>query len=345
MFFGENPFYLAARGASPEEKAEARRLLRTEGTRTEAEFYWLLDVPPGEALALAEHVMAGKVVAPPAAMGRLSRVLLSMNRLYYGGAAEETDFLRLEEGAEGLSIPDISAAVKRARPDGSAPDDVMLEGWMQSLPAEIGRAARRAAGRLAPGVYERILYHIGRRGKRGIVYVQLLSDYEEDHRRALSRGKGEAAWAAALGESHPGAALSLLASELPPLMEGLLPFYGRDGLWALLPLFASLRRAMEGVYQRGGREAAQPWLTLLTEHFSFDAKLSDMLAEDGWRMQEGRTLTPLPAPGITPRQPSRGRIPDVPGAGNRERRSPMVTRIIAVVAIVAALAACWMLLK
>lgn len=364
MFFGENPFDFlgvhardgseavdkAVRATSPEREMEARRaasFLKQEGTRTEAEFYWPVDLAREDVFPLVDRVMAGETLPADTLthMVPLSRALFLMNELYYGKGVSADSFLKLEKAYSGLSLSSIVQNIRAAREAAGypvVPDDAMLEGWMQGLVGEIGRAAQKASGRMPPAAYANVLVRLGQEGQRSMMYVQLLSDYEEQHREDIHQQEGEAAYAAALAATHPAEALELVKDILPGLIAEIRPLYVREGCWVLAPLFHSLRNAMVGMYKKEGKEAVLPWHTFLSHSFGFVPEISAQLAEDQQRMEEGKPLELLQGETIAPRFPKKiKRIPSVP----HKEVGGMVTRIIAAVGIVAALAACWMLLK
>ena len=205
MFFSENPFYrlgvhstdspaaLQERerklsGGEPEE-VEALRLLLQQETRCEAEFYWLVGWSKEEALSEASRIIAGRVYSREhwAELSPLSRMMIELNEMA-AGHISLSRLLKIERDFEALSPLEAAEDIQRDRRTAGVPlikEPWIIEMWKQDLLSEIGRAASLASSQMKIEDYGGLLHELGEKGRRGMVYFQLLSDYEKRNTERL----------------------------------------------------------------------------------------------------------------------------------------------------------------
>ena len=231
MFFSENPFYrlgLHSRDEMAELLARERKLKGEGGrgledlrlllqieNRSEAEFYWLIGWEKKEAFRAADRIAAGKVYDRKDFEKRspLSRMMIELNEMAMGHMSL-LRLLEIEKDFTALSPLDAAKEIEKERERAGFPlleEPWVIEMWKQDLLSEIGRAALVSLSKIPPADHEALLAALYAKGQRGMVYYQLLSDFEKRKAAPVkipslpARRKGKrnpaalAAWALMIG--------------------------------------------------------------------------------------------------------------------------------------------------
>ncbi len=198
MFFSENPFYRqgvhstdamaelmtrerACKGET--EKVEDLRFLLQGENRAEAEFYWLMGWEKKDAFHAVKEILAGKVHSRNGFEKRSvhSRIIIELNEMAMGHMSLPR-LLEIEKDFAALSPLDVAACIEKDRQRAGFPslqEPWIIEMWKQDLLMEIGRAASVSLLKLSPADHGTLLAGLHGKGQRGMVYYQLLSDFEK----------------------------------------------------------------------------------------------------------------------------------------------------------------------
>ncbi len=199
MFFTENPFYRLGLHSRDEMASlllreqqltseggrdlEDLRLLLQIENRSEAEFYWLIGWEKKEALRAAHRIAEGKVYDRKdfEKKSPLSRMMIELNEMAMGHMSLAR-LLEIERDFTALSPLDAAKEIEEERVRAGFPrleEPWVIEMWKQDLLSEIGRAALVSLSKIPLGDHEALLSALYAKGQRGMVYYQLLSDFEK----------------------------------------------------------------------------------------------------------------------------------------------------------------------
>lgn len=312
MFLAENPFYLlgihsqddaATITKAVKDKIEddrentsryqdAGHILMQDKNRSEAEFYWLTGWTAKEVVSLVSSLVKGETVETVADSPRLS-LLLMMNQLYYGKPIDLQTLLTIENEYARLSpqqgMEEINGDRERA---GFAPltDASEIERFIQDMLYEIGLSVREAAKRISAAQYGDMLYELGQKGKRGMVYYQLLVCYEWGYGGQIHLLQREIEMRLSRKRRWKKDEMISFFDTLHKLLCLRKPIYGRDGFWSLEPLFQQCRNHMVSLYNGGHPRKAEQWLKALQTCFSFVPSFLEKLAMDEIMIRQGGHL-------------------------------------------------------
>ncbi len=354
MFFTENPFYIVANLKKEEDHSlsleEARHILRQNGNRSEAEFYWPVGVPKETALDWVEKVIAGHVF--PVSFWKETEsfvgLVLELNTMYYSGALSVELLLDMEQRFQALRPTDVAALINRAREKAGYPrpcDASDIERWIQDVLYQVGIAFRKAMARTSLSAASERLYQLGKQGSRGMVYYQLLSIYEEISREKRTELETELAYGLMILLSHPAQSQQLVQEKLEELFSLQKALYGRDGWWTYQTLYNRCRNRGITLYERKGKEAALSWFRFLLAQFAFDDKGKEQLENDIAHIEQGQPLVkasvhPVHHGSLQVPKTIR-KIPDLPIKKEKSRHGHLGVLLVAVVVVM--VVSCWLL--
>lgn len=169
-------------------------------------------------------------------------------------------------------------------------DAPAIEHYTQNILYQIGVAVRAAAKRVPADQYGEMLYELGRQGKRGLVYYQLMVCYEAGYRGQLRLLEKEVDMRLSKKGRWQKEEMASFFATLQSLLSLWKPLYGRDGLWAVQPLFDRCRNRMVDFYRRGNPRVAEQWLWQLKSLFAFSPVLVEKLTMDDILIRQGGSL-------------------------------------------------------
>lgn len=307
MLFKENPFYLLsvhstdgaaaidaalshqrkllpleAEGAASE---AAHWLLRMEN-RSEAEYFWPSGLSRRDAFLLAEGGESDCALSP-----RL-RLLRFLNALSEDTLRLEA-LLSAEEDFLALSPLEALEDIQRDRRIAGFPvieEPWVIEGYQQALMLEIGDAAIDASRCLPEEERRALLTSLAKQGRRGMLYTQLMSAYEEDMRKELSELVRDIEYALMISKKHPQQGIALLTEKTRRYLALAMPLYVMSGCWVLRPVFSRIRNRAIDLSERLGRETGEQWLALMEDLFAFAPVFAKEIREDQARLSRGEKL-------------------------------------------------------
>ena len=354
MFFTENPFYIVANPKKEEDRSlsleEARHILRQNGNRSEAEFYWPVGVPKETAWAWVERVVSGHVF--PISFWKETEsfvgLVLELNTMYYGGDLSVELLLDMEQRFQALRPADVAESINRAREKAgySRPCDASdIERWIQDVLYQVGIAFRKALERTTLTVASEWLFQLGKQGSRGMVYYQLLSIYEEISREKRKELETELAYGLMILLSHPAQSQQLVQEKLEELFSLQKALYGRDGWWTYQTLYNRCRNRGITLYERKGKTAALSWFRFLLAQFAFDDIGKKQLENDIAHIEQGQPLVKASVPpvhhGSLQVPKTIRKIPDLPMEKGKSYHDNMGILLAAVIVFV--VVSCWLL--
>ena len=354
MFFTENPFYIEANPKKEEALTlsleEARHILRQNGNRSEAEFYWPVGVPKETVWEWVEKVVSGHVF--PISFWKDTEsfvgLVLELNTMYYGGALSVELLLDMEQRFQALRPADVAASINRAREKAGYPrpcDASDIERWIQDVLYQVGIAFRKAMERTTLTAASERLFQMGKQGNRGMVYYQLLSMYEESSREKRMELEAELAYGLMILLSHPAQSQQLVQEKLEELFSLQKALYGRDGWWTYQTLCNRCRNRGITLYERKGKEAALSWFRFLLAQFAFDDRGKKQLENDIAHIEQGRPLVKASVPpvhhGSLQVPKTIRKIPDLPMEKEKSHHRNRGVFLAAVIVVV--VVSCWLL--
>ena len=354
MFFTENPFYIEANPKKEEALTlsleEARHILRQNGNRSEAEFYWPVGVPKETVWEWVEKVVSGHVF--PISFWKDTEsfvgLVLELNTMYYGGALSVELLLDMEQRFQALRPADVAASINRARKKAGYPrpcDASDIERWIQDVLYQVGIAFRKAMERTTLTAASERLFQMGKQGNRGMVYYQLLSMYEESSREKRMELEAELAYGLMILLSHPAQSQQLVQEKLEELFSLQKALYGRDGWWTYQTLCNRCRNRGITLYERKGKEAALSWVRFLLTQFAFDDRGKKQLENDIAHIEQGRPLVKASVPpvhhGSLQVPKTIRKIPDLPMEKEKSHHRNLAAFLAAVIVVV--VVSCWLL--
>lgn len=321
---------------------EAVHILGQNVNRSEAEFYWPIELPKEKALTFVEKVIDGETVGKEFLQPLSPRdiLLVEMNQMYYQKRVSLDVLLDMEIQCSALSPLQIAEAINKVRQKSGFPkvcDASDIERWNQDLVYQMGLAFREILTHQPLPAMSEMLYELGRKGKRGLVYYELLTSYEETSQKQRKELEADVAYGLMILLSHPSQGKQLVQEKLEILISLLRALYGRDGWWVYESLFYQCRNRSIDLYTRKGKEAGLWWLEYLFSVFSFDDIGRQQLQQDRKRMQAGHSLTAVPVSEfrqsvlMVPKKIQK--IPDLPKA-RKENVSAMVSFLCVIVVLV-----------
>ena len=303
MFFTENPFYILENQGKGEENPlsleDAHHVLGQSVNRSEAEFYWPVGIPTEEARDWVEKVVSGHCF--PISFWKETEpfvgLVMELNTMYYGNTLSAELLLDMEQRFQALRPVEVAAYINHIRETERYPhpcDASDIERWIQDILYQLGIAFRKAMERLSFPEVSEWLYEMGKQGKRGMVYHQLLSIYEETSQKKRAELEAELAYGLMILLSHPVQSRQLVQEKLEELFFLGKALYGRDGWWTYQNLCNRCRNRGVSLYERKGKEAALSWFRFLLSQFSFDEVGKKELEKDIDTIEEGKKLDKQP---------------------------------------------------
>lgn len=313
MFLRENPFYLlgvhsvddaSAIGKAVQRKIEedpenaslyqeAGHILMQDENRSEAEFYWLTGWGGSPNGCISSLLQGEESDKKGHGLSPRIQLLLEMNQLYYGKPVDLNALLALETYFSHLSPQEGMEEINEDRKKAEFPvltDASSIEHYTQDILYQIGLAAREAAKRVPAEHYGDMLYELGRQGKRGLVYYQLLVCYETGYQGKLRLLEKEIEMRLSKKGRWKKEETERFFTTLQSLISLWKPLYGRDGIWSIQPLFDRCRNRMVDFYRTGNPKIAELWLWQLKALFAFVPGLAEKLTMDDILIRQGGSL-------------------------------------------------------